>query len=133
MDILGQTRRNNLPELRRRAYATVVASRYELVGMVVLEAMAYGCPLVATRAGGIPEILEDGVNSLLCRPGDPLELAATLRLLLDDPQLAARLGTRAAEEAARRYDPATIARQTAAFHLDVIDRHSSQRRKVRTT
>jgi glycosyltransferase involved in cell wall biosynthesis len=132
IDILGQTRRSDLEALRRRAFAVLVASRYELLGMVVLEAMADGCPLVATRTGGIPEIVEHGRNGLLCRPNDPLDLAANLSRLLEDHEFAARLGAQAGADAAQRYDPATVARLTAEFHRDVIERHSAKRRKVRT-
>jgi alpha-maltose-1-phosphate synthase len=94
---------------------------------VVLEAMAYGCPLVATRTGGIPEIVEDGVTGLLCQP-EASHLAASLRRLLDDPLMAARLGERAGEDAARRYHPETLARERAEFHREIIQRHAAKRR-----
>jgi glycosyltransferase involved in cell wall biosynthesis len=57
VDVLGRISTSELHALRARPYCTVVASRHETFGMVVLEAMAYGCPLVATRAGGIPRLV----------------------------------------------------------------------------
>jgi glycosyltransferase involved in cell wall biosynthesis len=124
IDCIGRQPHSALAEIRRRAFATIVGSRYETFGIVVLEAMAYGCPLAATRAGGIAEIVEDGVNGVLARPGDPDDLASAISRLLDAPEYAAKLGRRAAEDAAR-YHPDAIARETALFHQSVLDRRSA--------
>lgn len=121
IDCLGRQPNSALAELRRKAFVTIVASRYENFPMVVLEAVAYGSPLAATRAGGIVEIIEDGVNGVLARPGDPDDLAAAIMRLLEAPEFAAGVGGRAAEDAVRRYHPDAIARETAAFHRTVID------------
>ena len=69
----------------------------EGLGVVLLEAMNHGTPVIASRVGGIPDIVEDGVSGLLVPPGDPEALAAALRRLRDDPALARQLG-----EAGRR-------------------------------
>ena len=71
--------------------------------MSLLEAMAAGCPVVATRAGGIPDLVEDGVNGLLVEPGDRDALALALHRLLVDRDLAARLGRAARETVRRRF------------------------------
>jgi len=73
----------------------VVASTAEWkegLPLVALEALQRGIPVVASRAGGLPEIVKDGVNGLLVPPGDPEELARALDSLARDPQLLARLG-----------------------------------------
>jgi glycosyltransferase involved in cell wall biosynthesis len=124
IDCLGRQPHASLAEMRRKAFATIVGSRYETFGIVVLEAMAYGCPLAATRAGGIAEIIEDGVNGVLARPGDPDDLASAILRLLEAPEFAAKLGRRAAEDAAR-YHPDAIAHETALFHRRVLDRWSA--------
>jgi glycosyltransferase involved in cell wall biosynthesis len=124
IDWLGPQPNSSLAELRRKAFVTIVGSRYETFGIVVSEAMAYGCPLVATRTGGIAEIIEDGVTGVLARPGDPDDLAAAILRLLGAPELAAKLGRHAAVDAARRYHPDTIARETTTFHRSVLDRWS---------
>ncbi|HUB82394.1 MAG TPA: glycosyltransferase family 4 protein [Bryobacteraceae bacterium] len=129
VDVLGRISTEEIDALRPRPFCTVVASRYETFGMVVLEAMAYGCPLVATRAGAIPEVVEDGVNGLLCPAGGE-GLAEALRSLLSDPPLAARLGERAGEDAERRYHPETLARDRADFHRDIIERYGAKRRRT---
>jgi glycosyltransferase involved in cell wall biosynthesis len=122
IDWLGRLTHAVIDPLRRQAALTIVGSRYEVFGLVVLEAMARGCPLVATRTGGIAEIVEDGVNGLLCRPGDADDMAAKVASQLDNPELAARLGERAGEDAAGRYHPDGIARATAEFHGEVLSR-----------
>lgn len=128
IDYLGRQLNSSIAELRRKAFVTIVGSRYETFGMVVLEAMAYGCPLAATRTGGIVEIIEDGVNGVLARPEDPDDLAAVIVRLLEAPEFAAKLGRQAAEDAARRYQPETIARATAVFHQTVVDRWKASAR-----
>ena len=65
--------------------------------MIVLEAMAHARPVVATPVGGTPEVVVDGETGLLVPPRNPAALADAIRRLLDDPDLAKRLG-----EAGRR-------------------------------
>jgi glycosyltransferase involved in cell wall biosynthesis len=64
----------------------------EGLGVVLLEAMNHGTPVVASRIGGIPDIVEDGVSGLLVPPADVDALAAAVRRVLSDPALARRLG-----------------------------------------
>ena len=106
--------------LRRQAAAVVVASRYDNFPVTVLEAMALGCPLVAPRIGGIPEIVEDGANGLLFEAERPADLARQVGRLLDDRTLASRLGARAGVDVGRRHDPRVIAGQVAGFFREVI-------------
>jgi len=73
----------------------VVPSRAEPFGLSTLEGMAHGHAVLATDAGGTPELVRHGVEGLLVPPGDPRALAAGLARLLDDPRLRARLGERA--------------------------------------
>ncbi len=90
--------------------ALLVASLEESFGRVILEAFAYGRPVVASDAGGIPEIVENGRNGLLVRP-DAEAIAAALRRLYDDPGLGRRLSAEAAADVRRRYPlDATLAR-----------------------
>jgi glycogen(starch) synthase len=76
------------------AAAAVVAvpSRYESFGLVSVEAMMHGVPVVASRAGGIPEVVEDGVTGLLVPPGDAPSLAAAICRILDDACLRQAMG-----------------------------------------
>ena len=123
---LGQRSAEEIRHLRRRAAVTVVCSRYENFPMVALEAISMGCPLVATAVGGLKEIVQDGRNGLLCRAGDPGDLAEKILTLLCDRPLAERLGRQAAVDCEERYHPEVVARQTLAFYSRVLERAKRQ-------
>jgi glycosyltransferase involved in cell wall biosynthesis len=79
-------RRDDIPAVTAALDVAVLPSYREAQGIVVLEAMALSRPIVATRVGGIPEMIEDGVSGLLVPPHDPVAMAdAIARLLLDHP------------------------------------------------
>ncbi len=83
--------------LLARAGIFVLPSRFEGVPMAMLEAQAAGLPVVATRVGGIPQVIREGVNGLLAEPDDVASLVTALKPLLADAALARRMG-----EAGRR-------------------------------
>jgi len=80
----------------------VLPSSPEGFGIVYLEAMAYGKPVIACQGEGISEIIEDGQTGLLVPPHDSAAVAAAIRALLADPERAARIGE-AAREVASQY------------------------------
>lgn len=89
----------NLPHVQvasyfQRASIFALPSREEPFGIVLLEAGAFGLPVVASRVGGIPEILEEGVTGWLVPAEDPIALAKSLQLVLDDPAQGQALGIR---------------------------------------
>ena len=88
-------------------------SRQEGFGIAFLEAMAAGLPVVAARAGAVPELVQDGETGLLVPPGKPGALSETLVLLLQDRELGARLG-RAGLRRAREYDLESVGRAFVA-------------------
>ena len=91
---LGQLDERELAGRYQGARLVVVPSLgLESSGLVVVEAMAHGRPVVVSPVGGLPELVEDGVNGLIFGRGDVADLTAKLRLLLDDRGLAQRLGT----------------------------------------
>jgi rhamnosyl/mannosyltransferase len=71
--------------------------------MALLEALALGTPTVATRAGGIPEVVDDGRTGLLVPPGDPAALAGAMLRVLGDAALASRLSRAGREDARTRF------------------------------
>jgi glycosyltransferase involved in cell wall biosynthesis len=75
-----------------RCYVQPARDRTEIMPLAVLEAMAMGLPVVATRVGGLPELVEDGVTGLLVEPERPEALAEALVRVLGDRALADRLG-----------------------------------------
>lgn len=80
---------NDLTSLMHAADAFVIASRWEGLSLVMLEAMACGLPVVGTRIPGVTDLVRDGVSGVLAAPDDPVDLARALARLLDDPALAA--------------------------------------------
>ncbi len=93
----------------RAAAVVVMPSWVELFGMVALEAMGLGRPLMASRHGGVSEIIRDGVDGLLIEPFDTDGFAASLRRVLGDPALRERLGNRARERVAAEYEVHVVA------------------------
>ncbi|MCX6043826.1 MAG: glycosyltransferase [Chloroflexi bacterium] len=92
---VGMFRRQELPAIMAQTDIFVLPSILEGLPLSVIEAMAYGCPIVATAVGGIPELIEDGVNGLLCQPADSAGLAQQIQTLIEDARLRDRLGSAA--------------------------------------
>jgi glycosyltransferase involved in cell wall biosynthesis len=116
-----------LAQLRQGAMVSVVCSRYENFPLTVVEAMARGCPIVAANVGGIPEILQDGVNGLLHRAGDAADIAAKIIHLLKNPAQAAQLGHQAAADCERQFYPDVIASRLVKFYHGIIGRQALAR------
>jgi glycosyltransferase involved in cell wall biosynthesis len=96
--------RRDVPDLLADADVFVLSSRSEGHPVAILEAMAAGLPVVASRVGGVPEQVSHGETGLLVEPGDPDALAAALQLLATDPALRLRLGAAGRERAERFFD-----------------------------
>ena len=97
---------------------TVVPSIYEPFGLVALEAMASGCPVIVADTGGLREVVPHELAGLRFRPRDPAALAEVAIRVLSDPDLEARLVAEAHEHV-RRFDWADIAAQTAEVYADL--------------
>ena len=78
--------RSDIPELIAASDAVVLSSRFEGLPNVVMEAMAGARPVVATRVGGAPELVEDGVSGILVHPGDPAALASAMQQVMGAPE-----------------------------------------------
>jgi glycosyltransferase involved in cell wall biosynthesis len=107
-------------ELRKRALVTVAPSRYEAFGIAAAEAMMAGCPLVVCGAGALSELVQHERNGLIAGVGDGTDVGEKLLSLLRNPERAANLGEQAAADAASRYAPEVIARETIDFYRDVL-------------
>ena len=105
--------------LLRAAECFVMPSLSEGMPMALLEAMAYGMAIVATRAGGIPELVEDGVTGLLVEPDDPEALAAALARLAADPDLRHRLAS-AARDRAKALDADEVAARLGRIYDSLL-------------
>ena len=95
--------RKNVPELLASCNLFVLPSESEGLPNVVLEAMAAGLPVIATAVGGVPELIQDGVNGLLVPPREPKALSEAISRLLSDEGLRRRLGRAGRERAVREF------------------------------
>jgi glycogen synthase len=109
-----------VPAVLASADLLVLPSFYEELGTVLVEAMQVGLPAVASRVGGVPEVVEDGVTGLLVAPGDPAALAAAMDAVLVDPDLAGRLGANALRKAPE-YDLERVAAQVHGLYQRLVD------------
>jgi len=98
---LGALPRERVLELFAAADASVLSSSWENFPHAVVEALAVGTPVIATRVGGVPEVVEDGVNGLLVPPGDAAALAEAVRRFFADGALRDRLRAAAAPSVER--------------------------------
>jgi len=96
VEFLGSRTHEELPDILDAIDIAVSSSSFEGMPLAIIEWMAAGKAIVATNVGGVPALIEDGVNGLLVNPGDPRQLAEAIARLLRDPQLRTALGTRAA-------------------------------------
>jgi len=119
VDWRGRVRREELPALLRSADLVVCAPWYEPFGIVPLEAMGCGVPVVATAVGGLLDTVVDGVTGLQVPPQRPDLLARALRDLLADPQRRAAMGA-AATRRARLYSWRRIAAATLGAYEEVL-------------
>jgi glycosyltransferase involved in cell wall biosynthesis len=99
----------------------MLPSMTEGMGGIVVDAMQFGLPVIATRVGGLPEVVSDGKSGLLIPPADVPALASAIVTLYEDPELRARMGA-AGREIAGRFAPARMAEQYLRLYKDVLGR-----------
>lgn len=99
----------------------------EGLGVSLLQASAAGVPIIASRAGGMPEAVADGLSGLLVKPGDAAELGAALRRLLDDPALRRRLGEQGRARIEREFSVETMVRGNLAVYRELIESRGGMR------
>jgi glycosyltransferase involved in cell wall biosynthesis len=104
----------------RQASLLLLPSYGEGQAVAVLEALAYGLPVVATPVGGIPDAISDGVNGYLIQPGDVEALAARIISLLKDPQLRQTLGENGRRTVATTFAVDHILQQLYAIYEDIV-------------
>jgi glycosyltransferase involved in cell wall biosynthesis len=113
--------RTDVPDLLAGTSVSVMPSLNEALSNVLLESMAAGVPVVATRVGGTPEVIEDGVNGLLVPPADPMALANAIGTLLADPSLASRLGRAGRRHVDERFSMARMVSATERLYQSLLE------------
>ncbi len=120
VDLPGYVPDAQLRAIAHRAGVVVIPSLYEPFGIVALEALAAGAPLVAARTGGLAELLADTDAGLMFEPGNPEDLARCILSILTDPELAARLTANGRALVERTYAWDAIATATAAVYDQLL-------------
>ncbi|MEX2221886.1 MAG: glycogen synthase [Candidatus Rokuibacteriota bacterium] len=110
-------------QLYSHAAVFICPSIYEPFGLINLEAMACGTPVVASRVGGIPEVVVDGETGWLVEPGDAAALGRALRHALADPERARRMGEAGRRRVEAQFSWDRIAQRTLAVYRDAIESH----------
>ena len=123
----GRLQPSEICVLRAKAYATLIASRWENQSYTALEAMLQGCPVVSSDAGGQPESVQHGITGLTAEAGSVDSLCAQVRALLHEPVLAARLGEQARAHVLAHHAPARVVGQTLDVYAEAIARSTRLR------
>ncbi|HEY7018487.1 MAG TPA: glycosyltransferase [Gaiellaceae bacterium] len=111
--------RRDVPALLDALDVAVLSSDYEGSPLSVMEYMAAGLPVVSTRVGGVPELVEDGREGLLVRPRDPAALADAITRLLRDPAEAERLGANGRERQRREFSLDAMVRRVEELYEEL--------------
>jgi glycosyltransferase involved in cell wall biosynthesis len=124
--INGQVRflgyRRDVPDLLGLMDLLVIPSLRESFGLVAIEAMAMKVPVIASRIGGLEEIVEHGKTGMLVPPGDPAALAAAIRELADNPATRRRMGEAGRRRAVESFGIETTVRKTEELYLEILGR-----------
>jgi len=104
----------------QRSHIFVLPSQFEGLPNVVLEAMACGLPVIATKVGGVPDIIEHRVNGLLIPPGDSEALSAAISELFDNTTLADKLGSRARKTVVEQFSLSAVADRYAELYKTLL-------------
>ena len=111
---------DRVPEVLSQLDLFLLPSEYESFGLAALEAMACGVPVVASRTGGLPEVIEDGKCGYLCEVGDVRTMAERAAELLGDKQKITRFSAAARERARNEFEPSRIVDIYEDFYLQII-------------
>lgn len=120
--------RTDVPRILSEVTVSVLPSLSEGLSNTLLESMAAGVPVVATRVGGNPEIVQDGVTGLLVPPGDAASLAQAISRLLEAPPLAMRLGEAGKRRIAECFCTERMVRETEDHYCRLLETRSPSRR-----
>jgi len=122
VSFLGQVTEERLQSLYQSCDLFVAPSLYESFGLIYLEAMNYAKPVIGCRAGGIPEVVEDGVTGRLVDPQSPEQLADALSVLLQSPRLLYEYGIAGRQRLLERFTHIHMARGFEQVYRQVLHR-----------
>lgn len=120
VEILGSISHEQLLDEYARAQLLLMGSREETTPQVIAQAMACGLPVIASRVGGIPDMVEDGRTALLFEYGDVAACAAHIRRMLGDDAFRAGIEHTVRDQAQQRFNPKSVAEQTISVYREAI-------------
>jgi glycosyltransferase involved in cell wall biosynthesis len=120
IEFKGHVSRGDLPGILARASVAVFPSHMESQGLVIVEAMAAGKPVVTGMLGPGPEIVEHGISGMLCDPHDPESIADQVVTLLGDSALRARVGLAARVRAEQVFSENALVARTESFYARCV-------------
>lgn len=118
---IGRLDESALARAYREADALLFCSRLEGLPLTVIEAMASGLPAIASAAASMPEVVEDGVNGILCRPDDVQSFVNAARRMAADPQMLASMRVAARQRIRDHYDLSAMVESYLAVYRAVLD------------
>ena len=113
--------RTDIPKIIAALDIVLMPAEDEPFARVVLEGMCMGRPVIGTRSGGVPEVIEDGISGLLVPPRDPRALAGAIRSLVDDPAAARRLAENGRLRAIREFSVEGHLRRIEETYARLLD------------
>ena len=119
VEFTGTLRNNDLTERIAAGDFFVSASTIETQGLVFLEAMALGLPVIGVNAGGVPEYVDNGKNGLIVEPGNVKAIAEAMKKFIDNPELRASFG-RQAKESVKKYDAEIIVKKIEEVYRGLL-------------
>lgn len=126
VELPGYIQKDRIKEYYKICRVYAAPSYYETFCISAIEAMFYGKPVVASSGTALEEIVEDGVTGILVPPGDDGALADALLKLLNDDELARRMGEVGREKVLREYHPSFVAQKTLKFYEEIFAKQASK-------
>lgn len=124
VEFMGFVTGNQKRNLIEKSLSTLIPSEwFENFPISAVESMAMGTPVIASRIGGLPEVVEDGKTGLLFEPGNVDDLAGKLSKIWHNPELAQEMGAQAKVHAQNRFSPEAHYQNLMAIYNEAIDRH----------
>jgi glycosyltransferase involved in cell wall biosynthesis len=123
LHMLGAVPNSEMTDIYRGSNVAVLPSKMEATSIAGLEAMACGLPLIASRVGGLPYIIDEGISGLLIEPGAPRELGLAIKTLYEDHARTQMMGEKSRQRAVEIFSWEKVALKTIDFYRDLLATH----------
>jgi len=121
-DVIFLGERRDIPDLLNAMDIFVLSSVYEGMPLSIAEAMHMGIPVISTDAGGVSEIISNGVNGILVSPGDPDSLSDAIADLLNNPEKSRLLAKSAKDTVASKFDPNIYVNKLNSLYEEILEK-----------